>query len=404
MSQKKGNALAGVRVLDFTQFLSGPFGTQILGDLGADVVKIEGPQGDLARHIPPYFVGDDSVYYLSVNRNKRSLMIDMKTAEGIGIVRRLVARCDVVVENFRPGVLARLGLSSDALREEVPSLIWCAISGFGQTGPYRDKPAYDMVVQAISGGMSLTGEPEGPSVRAGIPIADLAAGMYAAIGILAALRRRDINGQGETIDVSMLDCQAAMLSYQGAYHLHSGIVPGRQGRAHDSFPTYRSFCARDGVDVVVTANTENMWRGLCAALDRAALVDDPRFRTNRDRHANQAALLAILKPAFLERDAAEWVLLLEQQHVPVGIVNSLDRVVQDPQIADRGMVLQLTGSQEREVRVMGNPLLSAGPDQSHLYPPALGAQSHEILSDLLGLSTEDIAGLCDRNIISVNPV
>src|ERR1700682_4525628 len=204
-----GPPLQGLRVLDMTQVLSGPYCTQILADLGAEVIKLEPPQGDLARTMQPHFIGDDSVYFVSLNRNKRSIAVDLKTPAGVDLVRRLAARCDVVVENNRPGVLDGLGLKADLLRKDNPRLIWCAISGFGQDGPYRDKPAYDMIVQALAGGMSLTGEPGGRPVRAGIPIGDIAAGMYAAIAILAALNRRNATGQGETIHISMLDCQDA---------------------------------------------------------------------------------------------------------------------------------------------------------------------------------------------------
>src|SRR5919199_2856615 len=277
-------ALAGIRVLDLTQVISGPYATQILGDLGADVIKVEPPQGDLARTMPPHFVGPDSVYYVAVNRNKRSLAVDLKRPEGLDLVRRLALASDVVVENFRPGVLDRLGLPLDALRAAHPGLIWCSVSGFGQDGPYRDKPAYDMIVQALSGGMSLTGEPGGPAVRSGLPIGDIAAGLYAVVAILAALRRRDRTGRGDVIDIAMLDCQAAMLTYQAAYYLHSGRVPGRQGSGHDSIPTYRSFATRNGVEIVVTAISERMWRNLARALGLEALVEDPRFRTNRDRY------------------------------------------------------------------------------------------------------------------------
>ena len=386
--------LRGVRVLDLTQFLSGPYCTQMLGDLGAEVIKLEAPQGDAARHIPPHFVAADSVYYLSINRNKRSLVADMKVPAGRDLVRRLALASDIVIENFRPGVLDRLGLSAAALRAENPRLIWCSISGFGQDGPYRDKPAYDMIVQALSGGMSLTGEPEGRSVRAGIPIGDLAAGMYAATAVLAALHRRHETGLGDLVDISMLDCQAAMLCYQGAYYLHSGTVPGRQGAAHDSIPTYRSFTCGDGVDIVTTANTERMWQGLCRALGLAALSEDARFRTNRDRHANRAALAPLLEEAFLAHPAAHWVRALEAEEVPVGVVNTLDRVTEDAQIRHRDMVLDLRAEDGRAARVMGNPMKFAdSPAEARLYPPALGADTRAVLRDMLGLGEDDIDAL-----------
>ena len=280
--------LGDVRVLDLTQFLSGPYGTMILADLGADVIKVEPPSGELSRTIPPNFAGGDSSYYLSVNRNKRSVVADLKTAEGLTLVRALAAKADIVVENFRPGVLKRLGLDYEALAKVRPSLIWCSISGFGQDGPWRDLPAYDMVVQALSGGMSLTGDPDGEPVRAGIPLGDLSAGMYGVIGMLAALHERDRTGKGRWVDIAMFDCQLSMLSYQAAYFLQSGQVPGRQGSGHDSIPTYRCFAASDGVSVVVTANTEKMWCSLAQVLGVPELTHDPRFATNADRFTNRA--------------------------------------------------------------------------------------------------------------------
>ena len=395
-------ALAGLRVLDFTQVVSGPYATQILADLGAEVIKVEPPQGDLARHMPPHFVGEDSVYYVSLNRNKRSLAVDLKQPKGLDIVRRLALASDVVIENFRPGVLERLGLSTDRLRAERPGLVWCSISGFGQDGPYRDKPAYDMIVQALSGGMSLTGEPGRTAVRAAIPIGDLAAGLYGVIAILAALRRRDATGQGDAIDISMLDCQAAMLTYQGAYFLHSGQVPGRQGSGHDSIPTYRSFPARDGREVVVTAISERMWQGLCRALGREDLLGDPRFSTNRERYANRHALWPELETAFRARAADEWVPLLEREQVPVAVVNTLDRVMQDPQIRHRNMIAELQAADGRHARVMGDPL--AFREAGHVrdrFPPTLGEDSASVLQDALGLSDTEIRELVASGAIMV---
>lgn len=390
---KAAGPLANLKIVDLTQFLSGPYCTQILGDLGAEVIKVEAPQGDLAREIPPHFAGGDSLYFHAVNRNKKSVVVDLKSPVGAGLLRRLIADADVVVENFRPGVLDRLGLSADAARAADPALIWCSISGFGQDGPYRDKPAYDMIVQALSGGMSLTGEPGRKAVRAGVPIGDLAAGLYAAIGVLAAVNRRHLTGEGELIDISMLDCQAAMLTYQMAYHLHSGEVPGRQGSAHDSIPTYRSFRAGDGVEVVVTANTERMWQGLCRALDVEDLLADPRFRTNRERLANCDALWPLLDEAFLRGPAERWVERLEAEQVPVGVVNTLDRVADDPQLRHRGMVLELPVG-DGSVRVMGDPIqLRESRRVEHAPPPPLGADTFDVLSSLPGLTEEERAAL-----------
>lgn len=389
--KSNSSPLSHLRVLDLTQFLSGPYATQILADLGAVVIKVEPPEGESTRVLPPYFVGTESAYYLSVNRNKHSLTIDMKNEFGRALVRDLAITCDVVVENFRPGVLKRLGISYEDIAAEKPGIIWCCISGFGQDGPYRDRPAYDMVVQALSGGMSLTGEADGPPVRSGIPLGDIAAGMYGDIGILAALIERAQTGRGKLIDVAMLDCQVAMLSYQAAYFLASNKVPKRQGRGHDSIPTYRAFTCGDGVDVVITANTERMWSNLCAALGRPDLVNDERFRTNDLRYANRQVLWPILEACFLTKPSAAWVNALLAAEVPAAVVNTLDRSLSDPQVLHRNMVLAMTGPSGEQLRVAGNPIKFTGESEpTYSYPPRLGADNRSILSDRLGLSEEMI--------------
>jgi crotonobetainyl-CoA:carnitine CoA-transferase CaiB-like acyl-CoA transferase len=383
--------LSHLRVLDFTLFLSGPYATQILGDLGADVIKIEAPDGDITRRLPPHFVGSESVYYLSVNRNKRSLTVDMKNESGRALIRELALGCDIVVENFRPGILKRLGLSYDDIAVEKPDIVWCCISGFGQEGPYRDRPAYDMIVQAMSGGMSLTGEPDGPAVRSGIPLGDIAAGMYGVIGILAAVAERIRTGRGKLIDISMLDCQVAMLSYQAAYYLASGHIPNRQGRGHDSIPTYRAFTCGDRVDVVITANTERMWTNLCGVLGRPELAEDERFRTNDRRYTNRKALWEILEAAFRTKSAAILVDELLAAEVPAAVVNTLDRSLSDPQVLLRNMVLAMSGPSGEQVRVAGNPVKFVGEaEPTHRYPPLLGADNRTVLSTLFGLSSKRI--------------
>lgn len=393
-SQPIDRPLSGVRILDLTQFLSGPFATQMLADLGAEIIKLEAPGGDHTRTVPPYFVGEDSAYYLSINRNKRCIAVDMKSPAGCALVKRLALSSDIVMENFRPGVLDRLGLSADTLRKEKPSLIWCSISGFGQDGPYRNKPAYDMIVQALSGGMSLTGETGGAPVRAGIPIGDLAAGLYASVATLAALNRRHQTGKGDTIDISMLDCQTAMLCYQAAYHLHSGVVPGRQGRGHESIPTYRSFEAKDGIHIVMTANTERMWQGVARVLGHEEWLADPRFTTNKERLANKHKLWPLLEAAFRTRNADEWIPLLEREEIPVGVVNTLDRVMKDPQLRYRNMVLELESDGGVKARVAGNPMkFKDTATEPRDYPPALGADTAAVLKDVLDLSPEEIAEL-----------
>ena len=392
-SVRKG-PLAHLRVLDLTQFLSGPYATQILGDLGAEVIKVESPEGDMTRRLPPHFVGNESAYYLSVNRNKRSMAIDMKTEQGRAVIARLALACDVVVENFRPGILKRLGLSYEDISAQKPGIVWCCISGFGQDGPYRDRPAYDMIVQAMSGGMSMTGEPDGPPVRSGIPMGDIAAGMYGVIGILAAIAERERSGRGKLIDVAMLDCQVAMLSYQAAYYLASGQAPNRQGRGHDSIPTYRGFTCGDGSDIVITANTERMWLNLCAAIGRPELAQEERFRTNDRRYVNRDALWAILEAAFLTKSATEWVEALLAAEVPAAVVNTLDRSLTDPQVLHRNMVLSLAGPRGEQARVAGNPIKFADEQNAeHGYPPALGADNRDVLTSVLGLDDAQLAEL-----------
>ena len=393
--------LAGIRVLDLTQFLAGPFATQILGDLGAEVIKLEAPSGDWSRSLPPHFVGPDSAYYLSVNRNKKSVVADMKSADGLALVKRLVGASDIVMENFRPGVLDRLGLVYEELAEENEGLIWCSISGFGQNGPDRDRPAYDMIVQALSGGMSMTGEPGEPAVRAGIPIGDLCAGMYGTIGVLAALEARRRTGKGRLVDVAMLDCQVAMLCYQAAYFLHSGNEPGRQGRGHASIPTYRSFDAGNDTELVITANTERMWRALCGVLGREELADDPRFATNDDRYANRFELWPLLEAAFQEKDADAWVPLLLEAGIPVGRVNTLGAAFSNPQIVQRDMVLELTAGDGRRVRVAGNPIKFAADVPSPAgFPPLLGQDTRGVLADVLGLGEDEIEVALSEGIVS----
>jgi len=392
--------LAGIRLLDLTQFLAGPFSTQIFGDLGAQVIKLEAPSGDWSRVLPPHFVAGESCYYLSINRNKQGVAIDMKTPDGLALVKRLAASCDIVMENFRPGVLDRLGLGYEALAADNPGLIWASISGFGQDGPYRDRPAYDMIVQAMSGGMSLTGERGGAPVRAGLPIGDLCAGMYAAIGALAALEERRRTGKGRHIDVSMLDAQVAMLTYQAAYYLQSGEVPGPQGRSHESIPTYRSFDAANGTRLAICANTERMWQGLCGVLGLEALCGDPRFLTNDDRFANRDALAPLLEEAFLAREAKDWVAPLLEAGVPVGEINDLSEALSDPQVIHRNMVLDLENAAGGHARVVGNPIkLTGAGEPPYRYPPALGEHSRDVLCGVLGLSADEYDALHEKGVV-----
>lgn len=396
---KQAQPLQGLRVLDLTQFLSGPYATMILGDLGAEVIKVEPHGGDSARSIPPHFVGDDSAYYLSVNRNKQSVAVDMKQEAGREVVRELALRSDVLIENFRPGVARKLGLSYEELRTENPRLVWCSISGFGQDGPYRDYPAYDMIVQALSGGMSLTGEYGGLPVRSGIPLGDLAAGMFSVIGIQSALLERERTGCGKQIDVAMLDCQISMLCYQAAYHLIAGVVPGTQGRGHDSVPTYRAFVAGDKVNVVVCANTERMWEDMAGEIGVAHLIADTRFKTNADRYRNRAELWPLLDAAFLQQPSGHWVERFRAKAIPVGVVNTLDKALSDPHVQHRNMVLDL-GGEGRPVRVAGNPVKFVGEQEPAAeYPPRLGADTGGVLTRVLGWPRERVEALTRQGVL-----
>lgn len=381
--------LSGLRVLDLTAFLSGPYATQMLGDLGAEVVKLEGPSGDLSRSIAPHFVRGDSLYFHTINRNKRSIVVDLKHPEAAGRVRELIATVDVVVENFRPGVMARLGLDPEEILGEQPGLIWASITGFGQSGPYRSLQAYDMIVQAMSGSMSITGEPGRPGVRTGIPLGDLAAGLHAVIGVLAAVHRRAVDGRGEYIDVSMLDCLVSMLNYQATYYLQSGQVPGPQGRAHDSIPTYRAFTAGDGREVVITANTEGMWRSLCETLGRPDLLDDDRFVDNTARLTHREALWEQLEAAFLQASAREWVDRFNHTGVPAALVNQFDDVFGDEHVTHRQMVLDLHDDDGTSVRVPGDPIkLSRTQRRTHRFPPRLGQDTHQVWQQALNLDPD----------------
>jgi CoA:oxalate CoA-transferase len=394
--------LSRLLVLDLTQFLAGPYAGQIFGDLGARVIKIEPLVGEMARTIAPHFVKGESAYFLAVNRNKESLAVDLKNPRGRAIVLDLAGKADIMLEAFRPGVAARLGLDYDALRAANPKIVVCSISGFGQDGPYRDRPAYDIIVQAMSGGMSMTGERGGVPVRAGIPLGDLSAGMYAVIGALAALERVRSEGVGAYIDVAMLDCQISMLVYQAAYHLIAGAVPGPQGREHVSFPTYRAFRCADGIEIVVAANTERMWSDLCAALGCGHLPADPRFRLNEDRLRHRADLAPLLEAAAAKIPSAELLAALAAREVPAAPINSLDRALADAQVRHRDMVVQMTDGDGASIEVAGNPVKFGGlSSREHAYPHRLGADTAAILRECLGRSEDEIDDLARHGVIGL---
>lgn len=385
--------LEGIRVVDLTTFLSGPSATQLLGDLGAEVIKVESLAGDSSRAIAGPEIDGESAYFLSNNRNKRSIAVDLKTPGGLDVVRRLVATADVVVENFRPGVCTRLGIDPHEMVAAHPELIWTSISGFGQEGPMRDRPAYDMVVQALSGVMSLTGHPGSPAARLGIPAGDVVAGLYGVIGLLAALAARNTTGRGRIVDVSMLRGQLAMLSYQAVYTNVTGVTPEPQGAGHDSIATYRSFRGADGREFVVTANTPRMWESMCAVLGIEELVRDERFTDAALRLANKEELWQLLEQGFAQEPAAVWVERLTSAQVPVAPVQSVLEALQDARSADDGSLITVSnGSAAFEnvatpVRFVDTNLVEP------TYPPRLGEHSREILFGDLGLSPDEVDAL-----------
>ncbi|MEU1984595.1 CoA transferase [Nocardia sp. NPDC019395] len=392
--------LQGLKVVDLTTFLSGPFCTQVLADMGAEIIKVEAPAGDSSRSIPPHFIDGDSAYYLGNNRNKKSIVVDLKSAAGLAVLRDLIAQADVVVENYRPGVSARLGFDPAEMRRRHPALIWASISGFGQTGPWKERPAYDMIVQALSGAMSLTGEPGQPAVRLGIPAGDVVAGMYAAIGICAAAASRAVDGQGDHIDVSMLDSLISLLSYQGVYSMISGRAPAPQAARHDSIPTYRSFVGGDGRELVVTANTDRMWRAMCDVLGLPELTTDPRFADQRARLANKIDLWELFERAFTERSALEWVELLQAAGVPAALITNVPEALAEARTAGREMVLDLDDNRGNSVSVLGNPIkFLDSPVVEPAYPPVLGADSAEILAEL-GRTAAEIDELLSSGAVS----
>lgn len=401
--------LAGIRILDLTRVLAGPWATQLLADLGAEVIKIERPgAGDETRSAGPPFLKArdgsdtrDAAYYLSANRGKKSVAVDIASAPGQELIRQLAATCDIFIENFMVGKLAEYGLDYASLRSAKPDLIYCSITGFGQTGPYRSHPGYDFVFQAMGGMMSITGEAGGTPQKVGVAFADLMTGMYASTAVLAALRHRDQCGQGQHIDLALLDTQVAALANMNMNYLISERVPKRMGNAHANLVPYQVFQCADG-DVVVAAGNDNLFRGLCRGLERADLAADPRFRTNPDRVRNRDALISILQGIFAARPAAEWVGRLREQSVPVAPINDLSQVFEDPQVVSRAMKVTVEHPAAGSVPLVANPIrLSETPITYDVPPPMLGEHTGAVLAGLLGLSERQIAELAAQNIVQV---
>jgi CoA:oxalate CoA-transferase len=394
--------LAGVRVLDLTWVLSGPYCTMTLGDLGADVIKCERPPyGDVARTTGP-FVGDESAYFFSINRGKRSIAIDLKSEDGRALFERLVPQVDVLVENFTPGAMEGLGLGYEALAALHPGLVYCAISGFGQTGPMRDQPALDIVVQGAGGVMSITGEPGGPPIRPGLSLGDIAAGLYGAIGILAALHERERSGLGQFIDISMLDCQVAILENAFMRYHVTGEPPEPLGTRHPSAVPFQAFRTADGYIVIALAwGVPNQWALFCSELGRVELIDDERFFSSQGRSRNHAELEPLLQAALLERTTADWVERLQRYGIPCGPLNTVPEVTELPQIAHREMLVPVEHHTIGRVPLTNTPVkLSRTPGGIRGSSPDMGEHTREVMRDLLGLDDTRIDELLERGVLA----
>ena len=398
-------ALSHIRVLDLSRVLAGPWATQILGDLGAEILKIEKPgEGDETRAFgPPFLDKGDATYFLAANRNKRSVTIDFSKPDGAALVKRLARRAHVVVENFKTGTLARYGLDYDTLSADNPGLVYCSLTGFGHDGPYRDKAGYDYLIQGMGGLMSITGQPDGEPgaepMKVGVAVSDLVTGLYTTIAIQAALIHQANTGEGQSIDMALFDCQAAALANQAMNYLAGGMVPGRLGNAHPNIVPYQVFATADGYLILAVAN-DRQFRSFCKAAGRDDLAGDARFQTNASRVAHREILIASLCPVLALHSTADWIAHLEAANVPCGPINRLDQVFADPQAVARGFKISMAHKTAGPIDLVASPLrLARTPPEYRHAPPVLGEHTKEVLTQILGLSADDIARLETAKII-----
>lgn len=375
--------LKGLKVLDLSRVLAGPYCTMMLADFGADVIKIEPPVGDDSRAFGP-FVGKESAYFMSLNRNKRSMVLDFKNQKHIDVFKEMVAKADVVVENYRPGTMEKFGLSYDVLKEINPALIYAACSGFGRTGPYALKPAYDIIVQAMGGIMSITGEGKDSPTRVGASVGDVIAGMFTAYGVMMALYHREKTGKGQLVDVAMLDCQVAVLENAIARYVTSGEVPVPLGNRHPSITPFSAFTAKDG-QVIVGAGNDRLWTKLCNVLNMPELLSDERFKNNGERTKHFHELHAIMNSVLVNKTIDEWIAVLEEAGIPCAPINNIERILKDPQVKARDMIVEVEHPIAGHLKMPGVPVkLSETPGAIHTHAPLLGHDVNAILQELMG--------------------
>ncbi len=391
--------LAGFTVLDLTRVLSGPYCTMVLGDLGARIIKVEQPgKGDDTRAWGPPFLGEESAYFLSINRNKESVTLDYKPAAGRKVLAELIAKADVLVENFRPGTLERAGFGWDAVHQEFPRIVYASIAGYGQTGPRKDEAGYDAVMQAEGGLMSVTGDADRPGYRLGVAITDMVAGLYCSQGITAALLARERSGEGQRVDIGMLDTTAALLTYQAANWFATGQTPQRQGNRHATIAPYETFTTADG-EIVIAVGNDDLWKRFCPAVGLPELAANPRFATNRDRMANYDDMRPPIDRVFRTATSAEWIARLNAAGVANGEVRDIGQMLNDPQLAAREMVQTMMHPRVGAIRVVGAPIkLSATPASLRTPPPVLGQHTDAVLAEL-GYAAGEIAALRANRVV-----
>ena len=392
--------LDGVKVLDLTQIMAGPYCTMMLGDMGADVVKVEKPNGgDDTRRMGPPFIEGESAAFLGINRNKRSIVVDLRSDSGRELAQRMAKKSDILVQNFRPGALERLGLGYEQVREINPAIVYCTISGFGTTGPYAQRGGFDLVTQGLSGLMSVTGHPEGPPTKIGVPICDLNAGMFGAIGILTAYINRLRTGRGQHVDTSLLEGGIAYTFWESAMYFATGVAPEPKGSAHRLTAPYQAFRTSDGYVNVGAANQAN-WERLCAAIGRDEMVSDPRFVEPKDRMTNLDDLVSMLEATFAQRTSAHWLDALEAANVPAGPIYDIAQMYDDPQVQARDMMVETEHPVAGSVKNIGIPIkLSETPGRLRRPAPALGEHTDEVLQEL-GCSATEIEGLRSGGVVS----